>query len=294
MRRQLAALDETLGRLQNQKRFESLLPEISPAVQRTKARLSEVDADPAFLHLPDGKLRWNENYEALSAYQLAQPPKLDGDFSKWQKGPVYTLNARSQIVAGAQKWQGPQELSGQVALAWDTSNLYVGVDVTDPGLYQPFFGRGITKGDTFVLTLETAFRKNFFAKEPTGDEYALFFSPGNFADIKPSVFSDEDYLPRRAVPHDYMQEIHTGWVKTARGYSGDIAIPASYFAGSKLGRGYEIGLAFGVRKVLDRDNTADAESPERIELQSKQDHLFRATTRNPSSIPRLVLTEPAP
>jgi hypothetical protein len=294
MQSQLADLNSALERLGDQRRCERLLEEISPAIRRTGERLAEVKADPAFRPLPDGKLQWNESYDALSAYHLAQPPDLDGDFAKWQSGPLYVLTQAAQVAVGAKLWKGSKELSARVALAWDESYFYVGVDVTDPDLYQPFFARGIQNGDTFVLTLETAFRKNFYAKEPTGDEYELFFSPGNFVDVKPSIFSDEDYLPPRAQSHDYMQEIHTAWKQTAQGYSGDIAIPVSYFDSARFAPDYELGLGFSIRKVIRPTKPTDEEDLERIELQSKKDHLFRVHTRNPSSFPRLVLAEGKP
>jgi hypothetical protein len=290
----LADLDAALEHLGDQKRFERLLSEISPAVKHNAERLAEVKADPAFQHLPGGKLKWDENYEALSAYQLAQTSNLDGDFAKWRSGPLYRLDDAAQVISGAQHWKGPRDLSARVALAWNESYFYVGVDVTDPDLYQPFFARGIQNGDSFVLMLETGFRKNFFAKEATGDEYALYFSPGNFTDVRPSIFSDEDYLPPRARPHDYMQEIHTAWKRTAQGYSGDIAIPVSYFAGGKFALGYELGLGFGVRRVIRPAKPIPEEDLERITLHSKKDHLFRLSPRNPSTFPRLVLTEGNP
>ena len=68
--------------------------------------------------------------------------------------------------------------------------------------------------------------------------------------MKPSIFSDEDYLPPRPQPHDYMREIYAAWKKTARGYSGDIAIPVTFFEGGKLTAGYEVGLAFRITKVV--------------------------------------------
>jgi hypothetical protein len=291
MQSQLAELNSAFEHLRYQRRLAPLLNEISPGLKRTGERLPEVNADPAFRHLPDGTLQWDENYEALSAYRLNQSPNLDGDFSKWESGPIYRLDERAQVMTGAKLWKGPHDLSARVALAWDASFLYVGVDVTDPDLYRPFSARGIQNGDAFVLRLEAGFRKNFFAKEPTGDEYTLYFSPGNFADIKPSIFSDEDYLPPRPQPHDYMQEIYTAWKKTGGGYSGDIAIPVTFFAGGKFAQGYELGLAFGVNKVLRPTKPTDAEDLERIVLQSKKDHLFRVSAGNPSSFPRLVLTE---
>ncbi len=294
MQSQLAEMNSALERLRYQRRLEPLLREISPAVKRASERLAEVDADPAFQHLPDGTLQWNENYESLSAYRLAQSPNLDGDFSKWESGPMYRLDEHGQLAAGATRWKGPQELSARVALAWDASFLYVGVEVIDSDLYQPFFARGIQNGDTFVLALEAGFRKNFFATEPTGDEYTLYFSPGNFAGVKPSIFSDEDYLPPRKQPHNYMQEIYTAWKKTGHGCSGDIAVPVTFFEGGKFAPGYELGLGFSMAKVIRPARPTDAEDLERIVLQSKKDHLFRISTGNPSSFPRLVLKEGKP
>jgi hypothetical protein len=178
-----------------------------------------------------------------------------------------------------------------VALGWDDDYLYVGVDVTDPELYQPFFQRGIENGDAFELVLETAFRKNFLAVRPTGDEYSLWFSPGDFKEVKPSLFSDEDYLPLRPRKHDYSREIKSAWRKTANGYSGDLAIPVSFFEGGKFIRGYEIGFAFNVQKVFPSPQAADPDEWQRIVFTSKADQLFHASINNPGSLPRLVLVE---
>lgn len=294
MRAQLAKMNSALDRLRYQRRLEPLLSELDPAIKRATERLDEVEADPAFRQLPDGTLQWDENYDVLSAYHLAQSPNLDGDFSKWVNGPVYRLDDRSQVTRGAKLWNGPQDLSARVALAWDSSYFYVGVDVTAPDLYQPHFARGIQNGDTFELSIETGFRKNFLAHDPTGDEYALYFSPGNFSGVLPSIFSDEDYLPPRAQPHDYMKEIFTAWKRTAHGYSGDIAIPVTFFAGAKLAADFEVGLGFRVERVLPPSRPTDPEDLERIVLQPKKDHLFRLSTANPSSFPRLILKEDKP
>jgi hypothetical protein len=158
------------------------------------------------------------------------------------------------------------------------------VDVTNPELYQPFFERGIEKGDGFEIALETAFQKNFLAIRPAGDEYSLWFSPGDFKEVKPSVFSDEDYLPLRPRKHDYNR-------KTAHGYSGDLAIPVSFFDGGKFTGGYEIGFAFSVQKVLPSPQAVEQEDLQRIVFTSKADQLFRASINNPSSLQRLVLVE---
>lgn len=294
MQAALGEMNTALERTRYQRRLAPLLEEVTPAIKTTEERLAEVMKDPAFRHLPDGTIQWDEDHEALAAYRVAQSPNLDGDFSKWVRGPLYRLEDRSQVAQGAKWWTSPRDLSARVALTWDGSFLYIGVDVTDPDLYQPFFERGIQNGDAFVLNLEAGFRKNFLATEPTGDEYALYFSPGDFSGVKPSIFSDEDYLPTRPQPHNYMQEIYTKWKKTSSGYSGDIAIPATFFAGGKLSEGYELGLGFKVVKVIRPTRPTDAESLEKICLQSKRDLLFPIRAGNPSSYPRALLVKRKP
>ncbi len=294
MQAQMDEMNSAFDRLRYQRRLQPFLEEIAPAVKRAAERIPEVSADPAFRSQGNGILQWDENYEALSAYHLGQSPNLDGDFSKWESSAVYKLDEAAQVMTGAKLWNGPYNLSARLALAWDASFLYVGVDVTDPDIYQPFFGRGIQNGDSVVLRLETGFRKNYYATEPTGDEYTLYFSPGDFAGVQHSVFSDEDYLPPRSQPHDYTQEIFTAWKKTPHGYSGDIAIPVTFFEGGKFSVGYELGLEFGVNKVMRPPKPTDAEDLQRIVMRSKKDHLFRVSAENPSSFPRVVLTEGNP
>jgi hypothetical protein len=68
----------------------------------------------------------------------------------------------------------------------------------------------------------------------------------------------------------------------------------TFFEGGKFAQGYELGLGFGVTKVIRPLRPTDAEDLERIVLQSKKDHLYRVSAGNPSSFPRLVLTEGKP
>jgi hypothetical protein len=175
-------------------------------------------------------------------------------------------------------------------LGWDDDHLYVGLDVTEPNLYQPFSGRGIDKGDIIVLTLETAYNKNFESTQAASDEYRLLFSPGNFAGVEPSVFSDEDYLPPRPEPRDYAHEIRMAWKKTATGFSGDIALPSAWFEGRKFEPRYQIGLGFSAQKVLPPKRAGD-QPKDRIVFTTKSDRLFPVRLANPSSYPRLVLTD---
>jgi hypothetical protein len=287
----IAQLDSALARLRGQPRFETLVREISPLPPKARERLAQVTADPAFQRAADGRLQWRGDYDSLTAPKLAATPKIDGDFTKWQNGPLYVLDSPPHIRAGAKLWKGPAQLSARVALGWDDGYLYVGVDVTNPELNQPFFQRGIERADALELVLETAFRRNLLAIRPTGDEYSLWFSPGDFKEVKPSLFSDEDYLPPRPREHDYNREIKSAWKKTANGYSGDLAIPVSFFDGEKFTPGYEIGLVFNVQKVFPSPQAADPGEWQRIVFTSKADQLFHASIDNPASLPRLLLVE---
>src|SRR5208283_2161319 len=153
------------------------------------------------------------------------------------------------IEDGEKLWKGPAQFSARVALRWDEENLYFGVDVTDPDLYQPFWGREVQNGDAVRLIFDREPPRGARHGRPTG-AYNLYLSPGNFDGVKPSVYCEEDFLPPRPHVHDYNQEIKTEWRKTPKGFSGDIAIPISFFEDRKFSSGQEIALSFGAQKTF--------------------------------------------
>jgi hypothetical protein len=250
-----------------------------------REQLDRVLASSTFRRLPSGDIQWDSERHILLATKVAAAPILDGDFSKWESGKVYVLDRSSQLDAGEKLWQGPEQFSARVALGWDKENLYIGVDVVDPHLYQPYWGRGIHKGDAFRLVVNT--EKEIKPGRPVG-VYDLYLSPGNFGEVKPSVYCDEDFFPSRLRPHDYNLEIKTVWTKTATGFSGDIAIPASFFEQEEFGPGAEIGLSFGVLKTLPPKDSW-AEDLDQIVFTSKEDRLFSVEPQNPATLQQMVL-----
>ncbi len=293
VRQQIGLLETNLRALRKQTRFRNFVRELAPFPPKMRFRLAEVLNDPAFEHLPDGRLLWREDYDVLRAVRFNTPPTLDGDFAKWKSLPNTSLDQKAQIFAGPHLWRGPGKFSARFALGWDETNLYVGLEITDPEIYQPFTGRDILRGDLVGLVLETAFRKNFQSIQADGDEYHLLFSPGNFAGVGASLYSDEEYLPPRPAVRDYNREVKTGWKKTPTGISGDIAIPAAWFEGGRFQAGYEIGFGFSAQKAfpLPEGFLGGDEDIPRIVFRSKADRTFPVHFGNPSSYQRLVLTE---
>jgi hypothetical protein len=288
---QVSRLSSSIAALRGQPRFEKLVSEISPLPDALRDQLARVRTDAAFKHLPDGKIQWDRERDLLKASRVSDKPVLDGDFSKWESGTLYLLNKNFQIVDGEDLWKGPSRFSVRVALAWDDENLYFGVDVIDPELYQPFWGRGVQNGDAFRLILDTTL-PNAAKPGRLSGVFDLYLSPGNFADVKPSVYCNEDFFPQRSRPHDYNQEIRATWKKTAAGFSGDVVVPAAFFTRENFARGQEIGLSFGAQKVFSPQDRLE-EDPARIAFSSKQGGLFPVEPEAPSTLQRIVLVDPS-
>ena len=285
---QLSRLGAAIAAIQGQHRFEKLVSELSPISRLLRDQLARVRTDGAFKHLPDGKIQWDRGRDVLEALSVTSKPIHDGEFSKWEAGSVYRLNQRSQVIDGEDMWKGVSQFSARVALAWDKENLYIGVDVTDPDLYQPFWGRGVQNGDAFRLILDTS-PIAIEAGRPAG-VFDLYLSPGNFADVQPSVYCDEDFFPLRSRAHDYNQEIQATWKKTATGFSGDVVVSAAFFSRRNFALGQEIGLSFGAQKVFPPKDPFE-EDPVRIVFSSKKGHLFPVESQNPVTFQRMKLVD---
>jgi hypothetical protein len=284
---QIARLRSLMVSLRSEPRYNKLLMELNLIPASLSQQLNRLRNNSAFTRLPDGKIQWNRTKDILDATRMNIKPAFDGDFSKWESKPMYLLNTKSQIVDGEQSWTGPSQFSARIALAWDQENLYIGVDVTDPNLYQPFAGRTIQNGDAFRLILNTALPLAAASgRIPT--VFDLYLSPGNFSRVKPAIYSDEDMFPMRPKIHNYNYEINAIWKKTPTGFSGDIVVPVSFFDRRNFSAGQQIGLSFGVQKAFPpKDPSAD--NPDRIIFSSKGVSLFPVDQENPETLQHMVL-----
>lgn len=284
---QVLRLRSLMASLRAEPSYDKLLLEINPIPDSLSQQLNRLRNNAAFTHLPDGKIQWNRTKDIFDATRMKTKPAFDGDFSKWESKCLYRLNTKSQIVDGKELWQGPTQFSARIALAWDQENFYIGVDVTDPNLYQPFTGRAIQNGDAFRLVLNTA-QPLAAASGRIPTVFDLYLSPGNFSQVKPSIYSDEDLFPVRPQIHNYNREIHAIWKKTATGFSGDVIVPVSFFERRSFFAGQQIGLSFGVQKAF-RPKDPSADNVDRIIFSSKGDSLFPVDQENPETLQQMVL-----
>ncbi len=285
---QVSRLSSSIATLQGQRRFEKLISEISPIPKLLRDQVVRVRNDAAFNHLPDGKIQWDRRRDVLTASSVATKPIPDGDFSKWETKSVYLLNKKAQVIEGQDLWKGVSQFSARVALAWDEENLYIGVEVTDADLYQPFSGRGVQNGDAFRLVLDTMLPVPAKPGKLT-DVFDLYLSPGDFRGVKPSVFCNEDFFPIRSRTHNYESEIQAAWKKTENGFSGDIIVPAAFFARPSFAAGQGIGLSFEVQKVFPPKDPFE-DDPLRIVFSSKESAVFPLEPQSPATLQQVQFT----
>lgn len=291
IRTQIQQLRASLDTLRRQPRFKTFAAELAPAPDLLDERLKLITADPGFLHLPDGRLQWNTSRDTLQATKIEAAPLLDGNFGKWRSTRFYTLNSREQLRDGDSWWSDASQFSAEVALRWDENKLYIGANVTDPRIYQPFTGRGIEEGDAIHLLIDTSTpRTDRFGR--SADVYDLYLSPGDFATVSPSIYCKQDLFPQRPNPRDYKGEIGTFWKKTATGYSADIVIPATFFGRRKFTVGDTVALSFETQKAIPNGDPL-LNDPDQIVFTSKTDRLFPIDPENPLTIQQVVLLDSA-
>ncbi|NPA31416.1 MAG: hypothetical protein GXO37_05385 [Chloroflexi bacterium] len=112
----------------------------------------------------------------LVAPALAQPVLIDGDLSDWPAAwPEYEIN---QVTYGHAFYEGPQDLSGRLWVAWDPDYLYLAWDVTDDVFVQTQHGAWLYRGDSVEILVDTNLAYDFYNRYLDFDDYQIGFSPG--------------------------------------------------------------------------------------------------------------------
>jgi len=83
------------------------------------------------------------------AFWTSTPPVIDGLLGDWPSPYQISVNRPSQVLAGSEFWQGPQDASAEVGVATDSGWLYLSVSFRDDDLYPG----PSADSDTLVLVL---------------------------------------------------------------------------------------------------------------------------------------------
>lgn len=193
------------------------------------------------------------------------PIAVDGDLAEWSTVPgTAALNTAEQVVWGSGAWKDPGDLSATVQLAWRQEFLFVAVDVVDDQLRQAQRGDSLWKGDHIELYVDAQPDLDPDRRQFGAGQYQLAASPGNFqktgdplADCLPEVYC---YRPEKGA----IEGALVGALKTARGWTLEVAIPWSFLGLSAPAVGLALRVEVGV---------SDTDSPE-----PKQESLMTTST----------------
>jgi hypothetical protein len=146
-------------------------------------------------------------------------------------------------------------LSATFAVAWDSNNLYVALNVTDDAHVQTEQGRDLFKGDSVDLLLDASLAMDADFPYPNFDDYQIGLSPGTFQANAPFAQAYRWYPLEQAAS---LPEVLVAARPTAAGYLVEAAIPWSAL-GVAIADQRIFGFAISVSDN-DTPNTADQQT----------------------------------
>lgn len=122
---------------------------------------------------------------------------LDGSLDEWNLNDPIVLSDVTQLVRDGHFWNGPDDLSAKVYIAWDEEYFYIGADVTEDSVFGAIEMLPLDGEDNFQLYISTN-----PADDPARTEYAT-------NDFKVFLIMDGEYwdtaFDRSMVPKDNRQ-----------------------------------------------------------------------------------------
>ncbi len=176
------------------------------------------------------------NGTPLSAVFLTVAPAIDGNLSDWT-GVSYGVAA---CTYGCNLRSGNSDLSGTVYLGYDSTNLYIAVQVRDDKYVQVTSGRNMYKGDDVEIQFDANLTADFTSTSLSSDDYQIGLSAGNFGTVAPNAY--------RWYPRSSEGSLSTVVVKAkqmADGYTLEAKIPWTVF-GVTPTSGAKFGLAISI------------------------------------------------
>jgi len=119
---------------------------------------------------------------------------MDGKLDEFNTADPLVLNDATQLVRDGHFWNGPDDLSAKIYIAWDETNLYIGAEVNEDSVFGAIETLPLDGMDNFQIYLSTN-----PADDPNRTEYGI-------NDFKFYLIMDGEYwdtaVDRSMVPKD--------------------------------------------------------------------------------------------
>jgi hypothetical protein len=155
--------------------------------------------------------------EAAFVAERGEGPALDGRAGEWS-GWIMALSRPAPAEVGHGGWNGPDDASARVALRHDGERLYIVLDITDDAVRSGPVGDEEYAGDGFLVWI------NGIDGEFDDDPYLAVPLPDDDGPAE-VVVTDGDW--------EAVARATEAWaVRTASGWSAELAIPLSVLEGA--------------------------------------------------------------
>ena len=178
---------------------------------------------------------------SLTAHRVETALTMDGDLSDWDLSSVAELTDAEQVIRDLSFWQGANDLSAKVYVAYDAQNLYFAFDVTEDTPFGAIEMLALDGEDNIKLYIST---------DPADDPARTEFHTNDFLLY---LITDGEYydtaFDRSMLAKDYRmrfisrgmdggEDVLTGYeakaVASTTGYIWECAIPLSNFANEQI------------------------------------------------------------
>ncbi len=166
---------------------------------------------------------------------------LDGKLDEWNTADPLVLNDATQLVRDGHFWNGPDDLSAQIYIAWDEENFYMGAVVNEDSVFGAIETLPIDGVDNFQIYLSTN-----PADDPARTQYGI-------NDFKVILVTDNLYwdtaIDRSMVPREnrmrfvskgteggesVLEGYEVAVVQTTMGYTFECKIPWACFSNERI------------------------------------------------------------
>jgi hypothetical protein len=212
---------------------------------------------------------------AVEAYRLPAAPVIDGSLAEWSDVPAWQS---AFLVYQTADWDGSDDLQATWRLAWDTNNLYVGVEVIDDIHVQTQSGNQIFRGDSVDMQIDTN-REGDYGPSLSPDDFQFTLSPGDFGALPPSAFRSQGTSSGQILDAPGGNHVIITAVPTALGYSLEAAIPWSDLNLAPV-EGLVVGIAL---------NANDNDTPGTAVQEVMKSHVATRTLIDPTGWGTLTL-----